>query len=153
MDNSAVYDELLWLYIVAIIISMVLFFGFVTLIFFILKWCKLVSNKKIFKRCIWIMGIFFLSISLIMTFPAFIDICADSYCTQNEIVSVKIASETASSRRINANHTLICQTQNGDAYECYDYLYSIENMEAHSENNCIIYAKHSKLLLDWVKVD
>ncbi len=30
---------------------------------------------------------------------------------------------------------------------------TLKKIEEYSENNCIIYGKHSKILLDWVKVD
>ena len=92
-------------------------------------------------------------IFLMMSFPAFLEICTDSYCVQNEVESITRLSKTTSSRRMNKSHTLICQTKNGERYECYDYLYSIEKIERYSENNCIIYGKHSKILLDWIKVD
>ena len=141
------YDKLLWLYIASIIISMALFFGFIVLMFFILKKCKLVSSQKILKRWTLAIGIFLAILSFIMSFPAFLDICMDSYCVQNEVESITRLSKTTSSRRMNKSHTLICQTKNGD------YLYSIEKVEQYSENNCIIYGKHSKILLDWIKVD
>ena len=147
------YDKLLWLYIASIIISMALFFGFIVLMFFILKKCKLISSQKILKRWTLAIGIFLAIISLMMSFPAFLDICMDSYCVQNEVESITRLSKTTSSRRMNKSHTLICQIQNGERYECYDYLYSIEKIEQYSENNCIIYGKHSKILLDWIKVD
>lgn len=153
MHNNQIYDKLLWLHITAILICIVLFFGFITLIFFILKWCKVLSSQKVLKKSILMMGIFFASISLIMIFPSFLDICTDSYCVRNNITRIEIASETASSRRININHTLICETKDGDVYECYDYLYSIEDIKENLENNCIVYGKHSKLLLDWMYVD
>ena len=139
MHNNQIYDKLLWLHITAILICIVLFFGFITLI--------------VLKKSILMMGIFFASISLIMIFPSFLDICTDSYCVRNNITRIEIASETASSRRININHTLICETKDGGVYECYDYLYSIEDIKENLENNCIVYGKHSKLLLDWIYVD
>jgi len=132
---------------------MALFFGFIVLLFYILKWCKLEVSSRIIKKWIRIVGIFFLSISFIMTLPAFIDICADSYCIKKGITDIKLASETASSRRIRVNHTLICKTQNGGVYECYDYLYNFARIEENLGNNCIVYGKHSRLLLDWIKTD
>ena len=153
MHNYQMYDKLLWLYITVIVVSMALLFGFITLIFFILKWCKLCVSQKILKQSILMIGIFCLSISLIIIFPAFLDICVNSYCVQDNITTIKRASETASSRRINLNHTLICQKGNGSTYECYDYLYGLEKIEENLDNNCIVYGKHSKLLLDWIKVD
>lgn len=150
--NYSVYDSLLWLYIIIIFVAMAIFFGFIVLLFYLLKWSKLAVNSRIIKKWIRIMGIFFLSIFFIMTLPAFIDICANSYCIKEGITDIKLASETASSRRIQINHTLICKTQNGDVYECYDYLYGVNLIEEQPENNCIVYGKHSKLLLDWTKV-
>lgn len=149
--NYSVYDKLLWIHIATIIISMALFYGLIILLFSILKWCRLVSNQKAFRQGILMMGAFFLVVSAIMSFPAFLDICKDSYCVQKDITSIHLATERASSRRLNINHTLICETKSGEIYEYYDYLYSFEHIEEILENNCIVYGKHSRIVLDWVK--
>ena len=151
--DYAIYDKLLLIYILTIITTMTLFYGLIILLFSILKMARLVVDKKAFKKWILIMGVFFLSISTIMASPAFLDICQDTYCVQTEIKSIKLASERASSRRINISHTLICETKNGEIYECYDYLYNFEYIEESVGNNCIVYGKHSRVLLDWIKVD
>ena len=146
-----VYDSLLWLDIIAVFILMALFFGITVLLFYILKWCKVMNNQKNLKKSILMMGIFFSFMFLVMSTPAFLDICFDSYCVKQDIIKIERASKNASSRRININHTLICETRAGDVYECYDYLYGMENIEANPGNNCIVYGKHSKLLLDWIQ--
>ena len=99
------------------------------------------------------MGTFFLSMFIITAFPALLDICADTYCVQENITSITLASETASSHRIRINHTLICKAQNGDKYECYDYVYTFDCIEKQPKHDCIVYGKYSRLLLDCRKAD
>ena len=152
MDFSQ-YDKLLLVYILTIITSIALFYGLIILLFLILKWCKLVSNKKELKKVRRMIEAFLGVVSIIMVFLALLDICKDTYCVETDIKSIELVSEVASSHRININHTLICKTKNGEIYECYDYLYSFEQIEESLGNNCIVYGKHSRLLLDWIKKD
>ena len=151
MLDYQLYDKLLWLYIIVIIISMLVIFLFAFLFVFVgtklLQACKVISKSPISKRNILFLGLPFLLITLVMATPVVIDICANSYCKKEAIVSIEKLSEKSSSRRINQNHTLIIADNDGNTYECYDYVFDFENISSDSAN-CIVYAKHSKLLLD-----
>ena len=131
----------LWIYV-----KMMLIIG---LIIIILVNLLLLAIKVIFKfseKKVWIItNIVLFSIFVALIAPACLDINQEAYYTIENVINI----ETDITANKSSKYLLIT-TKDGDTYELYDYLIDTQSVNQSSFPGTVIYAKHSKLMLEYL---
>jgi beta-lactamase regulating signal transducer with metallopeptidase domain len=113
----------------------------INLLLLLIKYACHFSEKKV-----WIITnitILFIFIALIV--PACIDINKQSFCTIENVTSI----DTDITANKSSKYILI-ETGNGETYELYDYLIDTQSIQDAAFPGTVIYAKHSKLMLEYL---
>ena len=76
-------------------------------------------------------------------FPALLDIQQSSYCEISNVIHIKTELKTKYSQYV------LITDENGTVYTCYDSLIDTEPLESINYPITVVYAKHSKLILDY----
>lgn len=140
MHNIDLYRTDLLIYIAVIFLVALVIFAVGNLGFCILKISRVFYEKKV-----WIVanlaGVLILSASV---FPAILDISQSSYCIITNVVNIEVEYKAN-----NSNKYVLITDQNGVVYTCYDFLIDTESLKNVDFPGTVVYAKHSKLMLDY----
>lgn len=140
MHNMASYQKSLIIYILIIGVIAFLLFAVVNLIFYFLKRTKVFYEKKI-----WIsVNLTGFSILVVLVIPAILDIFQSSYFEISNVVDIQT--------EVKANYSdkyILITDNDGAVYTCYDFLINTETLQNVDYPGTVVYAKHSKLMLDY----
>ena len=139
MHNTALYRENLFLYIIVVCFIALLLFIIANIVLFILKKTNVFYEKKV-SAMVNIVGLLIIFVAII---PALLDIQQSSYCEITNVVHIKTELKTKYSKYV------LITDGNGAVYTCYDSLIDTESLEGISYPITVVYAKHSKLMLDY----
>lgn len=140
MQNLDAYQLDLLIYIIVILLMGLIFFAIGNLVLLLLKITRIFYEKKVWIAAN-LIGTLILAASIS---PAILDISQASYCTITNVVKIEV--------EITANNSgkyILITDQNGSVYTCYDFLIDTESLKNANYPGTVVYAKHSKLMLDY----
>ena len=140
MHNTISYQTDLLLYIFTIGLVALALFVVANLIFFVLK-----ISKVFYEKSAWIItNLVGIAIYAAHVGPAVLDVCQSSYCEISDVVRIEVEFKAN-----NSDKYILITDKNGEVYTCYDFLLDTEALKHINYPGSVIYAKHSKLMLDY----
>ena len=138
MLDVETYRILLMAHLVAVSAAAVILFVLGNLLLLILK-----ISKVFHERSVWLLangiGLLVLAVTVI---PVALDVQEESYCVVENVVSIECL-------RDKYGESILITDQVGNVYTCQDYLGDAEALESIVFPGTVVYAKHSKLMLDY----
>lgn len=138
MRDAEIYITYLTHYIRLVFVFGLVLFVAVNMLLLILK-----LTRVFFERRIWVfINIIGFAILLAYLIPPILDIHQSSFCTIDDVVKIEMVITQK-------RETTLITDSHGEVYTCYDYLVNAPDLEDEEFPGVAIYAKHSKLLLDY----
>ena len=140
MHNIEIYMTYLWIYIQSILVFCLIGLIIINLFFGALKLSNLFYEKRIWM----LTNLIVVIITIVSIAPAFLDIYKSSFCTINGVVKIEIDVIANKSSKY-----ILITDEGGTVYTCYDYLIDTDSIKKAAYPGTAVYAKHSKLMLDY----
>ena len=142
--NIVGYKFDLLVYIIMISIIALVVFLMVNMFFLILKIRKKFNEKKI-----WIsINILLLVLFIFLIGSPGVDLLDSSFCEIRNVKKIEQSSDTSTHIDRFAGSIVFITDENGKVYTCYDYIFENDKLKIIEYPCTVVYAKHSKLLLD-----
>lgn len=140
MHDVTPYQTNLTIYILIVVAISLLLFAIVNLVFYVLKVCKVFYEKRV-----WLLtNLVGMLILLASIGPAMLDIYQSSYCKIRHVVNIEVEFKANYSDKY-----ILVTDKDGVVYTCYDFLIDTEAIKNVEYPGTVVYAKHSKLMLDY----
>lgn len=134
------YQHNLLIFICVIGVVALLVSTTINLLFFTLKTCKVFYEKKV-----WILvNLVCILIFLVIVTPTILDVSQNSYCEVSNVVKIEVEFKAN-----NSSKYILVTDSTGKTYTCYDFLVNTESLKNITYPGTVVFAKHSKLMLDY----
>lgn len=138
MRDIEIYITYLTHYIRLVLAFGLVLFAAANLLLLILK-----ITRLFFERRVWALtNVVGLAILLAHLIPPILDIQQSSFCTIDDVVKIEMV--IAQKRE-----SILITDSRGEIYTCYDYLVDTQSIKDEDYPGVVVYAKHSKLLMDY----
>lgn len=139
MHSIEQYKTELLMYILGIVIIALIVLMVINVVLLILKLTKVFNEKKV-----WILSNLVVTIILLFCISsASFDILTESYCEIDNVTKMEIIVS-------NGKEYILITDGEGTVYTCKSHLYDTKNIDELEFPGKVVYAKHSKLLLDYI---
>ena len=134
------YQQELLIFMCVIGVIALVIFVTTNLLLLALKTCNVFYEKKVWLLINLVCILIFLAIVI----PVILDICQSCYCEVADVVKIEVEVKAN-----NSSKYIIVTDSTGKTYTCYDYLVNTELLKNVSYPGTVVFAKHSKLMLDY----
>lgn len=141
---TTVYHQNLLVFMCVIGVVALVVFAVINLLFFILKTCNVFYEKRVWL----LVNLVGILIFLAIVVPVLLDVSQNSYCKVLDVVKIEVEFKAN-----NSSKYILVTDSKGKTYTCYDFLVNTESLKNVSYPGTVVFAKHSKLMLDYIPQD